>query len=123
MNFRPIKCKLMSFTNRKPVLFDYTLDNVVLLRVERFTDLGLTVNNRLTWDDHIDLCVKIANMRLGFVKHSTGYTVHNDIKKQCYTSLVRLLLESSSILWSGCSKKCLTKLESVQRRATRYYSM
>ena len=77
--------------------------------------LNLQIWGKLTWDDHVDSCVTKANKRLGFIKRCIGYSVDQNVKKLCYITLVRPLMESSSMLWSGCSKKCLGKLESVQR--------
>jgi hypothetical protein len=88
--------------------------------VNCFTDLGILINNKLTWDDHIVNIVKRANMRLGLIKRTLGYTCSTDVKLICYKSLVRPLLEFTSQVWYCNNKKLILKLESVQRRATKF---
>ena len=71
----------MSFSNKKPDVFDYVFENVNLEHTKAFMDLGVTINDTLTWDSHINTCVKKANRRLGLVKRCIGHTCSSGIKK------------------------------------------
>jgi hypothetical protein len=121
MNFNPKKCCVMTFTNNKsPVNFTYSINGSDLTKVDEFNDLGVIVSSKLTWDTHINNCVTKANKRLGLIKRCVGYEVSNKAKLLCYKSLVRPLLEYGTMLWSCNSRKTLIRLESVQRRASKY---
>jgi hypothetical protein len=121
MYFNPNKCSSMSFTRKSNgIAFDYTINGTIVSRVRKFTDLGIHVSDSLSWDHHIDICLRKANKRLGLIKRSLGYICPINIKILSYTSLVRPLVEHNSQLWSGCNKKYMVKLESLQRRATKF---
>jgi hypothetical protein len=121
MNFNESKCVVMSFSKcANPILYDYYMNNVLVKRVYQFVDLGLLVNNCLKWEDHINNIVSRANKRLGLIKRCLGNECNLEVKLNCYTSLVRPILEASSCVWSCNNKKQISKIESVQRRATKY---
>jgi hypothetical protein len=122
MAFNVTKCVFMSFSkNIILTTYPYNIRNVSLNRVTKFTDLGILINDKLEWDDHINNCIKRANMRLGLIKRTTGYPCSTEVKLLCYTSLVRPILEFTSQLWTcNYNKKLMKNLESVQRRATKY---
>jgi hypothetical protein len=121
MSFNVSKCNYMSFSRKRlPVSYSYCIEGNILVQVREFVDLGITVSDNLAWDLHIDSCLKKANKRLGLIKRSTGISCSSKVKLLCYTSLVRPLVEHNSQLWAGCNKKHTLKLESLQRRATKY---
>jgi hypothetical protein len=121
MAFNATKCCIMSFTkSHNKVLYQYKMNNVVLSRPHIFVDLGVTVCDNLKWDEHVNNIVSKANKRLGLIKRCIGNNCSMQVKLCCYTSLVRPLLESSSSSWSCYNKKLITKIESVQRRASKY---
>ena len=72
-----------------------------LVRASTVSDLGLLVDERLTWNDHM---TNKANQRLGLVKRTLGYKVSSDIKLQCSKSMVVPLLEYGTAIWSNCGK-------------------
>jgi hypothetical protein len=121
MEFNIRKCVVMSFSNCKnKVIFDYIMNNSRLIRDNSFVDLGVTITDNLTWDKHIENCVTKANKRLGLIKRCTGYKCSMNVKLKCYTSLVRPILEYNTVIWSCNNKRMLCKVESLQRRATKY---
>jgi hypothetical protein len=121
MVFNAKKCEFMSIL-KGDIKFDYVykINNVALNRVTNFTDLGIIVNNKLTWEEHVQYCIKRANQRLGLIKRFTGYTCNIDLKLLLYTSLVRPLVEFSSQVWMCKTVKLTKNLESIQRRASKY---
>jgi hypothetical protein len=122
MVFNTSKSVTMSFCKGKQsVANQYVLDGTPIIKVSEFVDLGILVTEKLSWDAHIDSQVKKANQRLGLVKRTTGYSCNTDVKLVCFTSLVRPLVEFTSQLWAGnYTKKSLLKLESLQRRASKF---
>ena len=48
------------------------------------------------------------------------YACPSHIKDKCYKTLVRPIVEYSSTVWDPTTKKCIDKIEMVQRRAARF---
>ena len=57
-----------------------------------------------------------ANSVMGFLQRTIGSCTEK-VKDACYKSMVRPILEYSSTVWSPFTKKNITMIESVQRRA------
>jgi ribonucleases P/MRP protein subunit RPP40 len=63
------KCKVMSFTRRKSLIQEACrIDNVVLERVSSICDLGVTLDESLSFGRHIDSVISRANGKLGFIR-------------------------------------------------------
>ena len=61
----------MRITKKKqPFIPSYFLDNSVLEEVNDYRDLGITTDQHLRWNLHIDKVVAIANRMLGLIKRS-----------------------------------------------------
>ena len=74
MKFNISKSKVMSFCrNAVPVIFNESLNNIILGCVNEFYDLGITVSSNLSWNKHIDKMCRRAMERSGFVKRKIGY--------------------------------------------------
>ncbi|KAI8492477.1 hypothetical protein Bbelb_299300 [Branchiostoma belcheri] len=56
----------------------------------------------------------------GFIKRTVGFNSSTDVRKALYTTLVRSILEYCSPLWSPQSRKLMSLVEGVQRRATKF---
>jgi hypothetical protein len=100
--------------------YDYKINDICLDKVSNFMDLGVIVSDDLTWDEHINNCTSRANKRLGMIKRCIGYKCSEMVKLKCYTSMVRPLVEYNTVVWSCNTKKILSKVESLQRRATKF---
>jgi hypothetical protein len=100
--------------------FDYYLGNSKLDCVNHFLDLGVTVNNSLTWTDHISLIRGKALRNLGFVKRTLGFNAPLAAKKTLYIALVRSIVTYCTQLWSPSSRRDCLRIEGIQRLATRY---
>jgi hypothetical protein len=121
MNFNPTKCFVMSFSRSKhKYTFKYNIKGYPLERVSSCMDLGILVTDNLRWNEHINHMVSKAGKRLGLVKRSLGFDCNTKVKLTCYNTLVRPILEYGSCVWSCHNKKLLLKVESIQRRGTKY---
>ena len=78
-------------------------------------DLGILVNNKLSWHDHIVNKVNTANKVLRLIRRSCGSSVIADVIKKLYVHLVRPHLDYASQVWSPHQ----AMVEAVQRRATK----
>ena len=107
-------------SQKSPFVFDYYMFNDQLEKVQKFTDLGITVQNNLKWDKHISEIVARANKILWCIIRCLGHQAPLEAKRTAYLSLVRSVLEYASVVWSPITKNNLQLIESVQRRATKY---
>ena len=54
LTFNPSKCNVISFNRKSSIIeFVYTMDGNPLQRATSLSDLGLLVDDRLKWDNHI----------------------------------------------------------------------
>ena len=119
MCFSPSKCEFLRITNNKDIInFQYSILNSQIKEVQQAKYLGVTLNNHLTWADHIQIITKKANSTYGFI-HRNFHTCPTNIKCSHYLSLVRPILEYACTVWSPHYKTDIQMLEAVQRRAAR----
>lgn len=99
MQFHPDKCNVISTTTkRNKIHHNYTLHNHSLEHVKHSKYLGLTLQNNLQWDKHINNITANANRTLGFLKRNL--TINSPhIKEHAYKALVRPKLEYCSSIW------------------------
>ena len=88
--------------------------------VNEFRDLGITTDQRLSWNLHIDKVVAKANWMLGLIKRTCRDFDDCKTLRTFYCALVRSNLEYCFLIWSPYTKKSIEKLEKVQRRATKF---
>ena len=128
LSFNSSKCEVLRISRKRtsplPSLAasPYTIGDHALAVVPSQKDLGVMVNDKLTWNLHTSYVVAKANKMLGFLRrHFGGAYVGPDRKRLLYLSLVRSQLGYASEVWAPQS--CITDLkllEGVQRRATRF---
>ena len=120
IKYQPPKCNTMSINSRgedRPEA-SYSLGNTELNRVTSEKDLGVSIDNRLTFDEHITNVTNKANSIMGVIRRSFS---HMDVPvfRQLFRSLVRPHLEYAQPVWSPYKRGQILQLEQVQRRATR----
>ena len=120
MQFHPDKCQLLSITNKKiPSTFTYTIHNTKIQPTTDAKYLGITLNNKLSWNTHIDKVCQKGNNTLNFM-YRNFRTAGPKIREQLYKTYVRPALEYSSSVWDPHTQDNINKLEKVQRRAARF---
>ena len=81
--------------------------------------LGVTLDNRLNWDQHINNAVMKGNRTLGFLRRNLSECT-TQVKAATYTAIVRPTMEYASTVWDIYRQKHIKALEQVQCRAARY---
>ena len=122
MILNPKKCKEMRlyFGKITPTFPPLTLGNSVLETKETFKCLGLVINNKLKWDNHVDELIKKASQRLHILRVLCRFGAGVDELKQIYISLVRSTLEYACVVWQGgLTEKNKLGIERIQKRALR----
>lgn len=124
LRFHPDKCKVLPISN-KPIdqqdryrMSTYDGASVVLETVESEKDVGVTIDSKLKFEQHIQSKVNKANQIVGLIRRSFKYL---DYKTFCllFKALVRPHLEYAATVWNPHLKKHIEIVENVQRRATK----
>lgn len=110
------KCKVMSFFRiRSPVRFNYEIDGNRLKRVTEIQDLGVWLDEQLTFDRHVDFVTSKAYSMLGFVKRVCKQFTDIRALKSVYFAHVRAHLEYASVVWHPSSLCYINRIESIQK--------
>ena len=120
MPFNPKKCEFLRITNKKsPLIHTYYIATSPIKEVTSTKYLGVLIDHKLTWNDHIQSIVHKAAQVNGFLYRNLRQCPAH-IKAICYKSMVRPILEYASSVWDPHTTANIQKLESVQRRAARF---
>jgi len=86
MDFNPVKCEFLRITSKKnPIVYQYYIDNSIIKQTTHSKYLGVTIDKRLTWKEHIlILLTKLGRLMPIYVETFTS--VHL-ILSATYTNL------------------------------------
>ena len=121
IKFNYLKCSHMHLGKDQPVVTYYMNNNGGRTEIKNVTeqkDLGVLIDNNLTFVPHMQAKIKKANRNLGIIKRTFSY-IDKPIFLNLYKALVRPHLEYASIVWTVIYKKDCIAIENVQRRSTR----
>ena len=81
-------------------------------------DLGVTFDNKLNFDKHINNIKNKSNKILGLIRRNFKF-LSKDMFVKLYKALVRPHLEYGQSVWSPYLQRQIDAVERVQRRATK----
>ena len=115
--FHPEKCKAMRIGKSRIEQMDYTLKDGLppMEYVESEKDIGVVIDNKLTFNQHISEKINKANSIMGVLRTTMEYMDCTTFKL-LYTALVRPHLEYANQAWCPHLKKHIEDIENVQRR-------
>ena len=99
----------------QPSAHEYKLEHCTLKTVNEITYLGITINSKLTWTNHILHITKRANQSLGFLCRNLSTAFQ--YKEKAYLTYVCPKLEFASTVWIPYHQKDIQVIEMVQHRA------
>jgi len=116
------KCKVVSFGRRTSNDFRYSIsdgqESFTLARDVKINDLGIILDGRLSFSDHVQCKVNKCFSLLGLLKRNfknistTGFVL-------LYKSMIRSQLDYCNSVWSPYRKADVEELEKVQKKATK----
>ena len=120
MQFNPAKCEFLVVTNKKNTpSFTYYINEIPIKAVPHAKYLGVTIDSRLSWKEHIKITTHKANTALAFLRRNLKpCSLH--IKTKCYLGIVRPIIEYACTVWAPHSVQDIAKIEMIQRRAARF---
>lgn len=124
LQLNPSKCSFISFTLRtSPINASYTLDGHDLQRCHYIRDLGVLLDSKLTFSQHVDATMAKSNRMLGLLIRSmqspkcprTARFDHRPIMT-AFNAHIRSVLEYASVIWCGAAQSHLVRLERLHHR-------
>jgi len=123
MKFRIPKCYILHVSRfYQQSAHEYQLEHCTLKTVNEITYLGITINSKLTWTDHILHIIKRANQSLGFLRRNSP-AAFQPVKEKAYLTYVRPKLEFASTVWNPYHQKDIQVIEMVQCRAVHFITI
>ncbi|XP_045494554.1 uncharacterized protein LOC123693467 [Colias croceus] len=111
------KCQKITFSrNKKNIInFEYSICNEKIPSTNTVRDLGVILDEKLTYNDHIDYVTNKAFANLGFVLRTAE--PFDDIRclKVLYFAYVRSILEFACVIWRPIYKCYINRLEKIQK--------
>ena len=111
------KCKILHLGARNQ-RHEYTLEGNVIQKTDAEKDLGIIVDKDMKFHLHCATSIKKANRMLGIIKKSFDFLNEANVSL-LYKIMIRPIVEYANAVWGPVYKTDQTKLEQVQRRATR----
>ena len=120
MQFNPSKCNIICISNKqRPPQRTYFFCGSKFEQVDSASYLGITVNSKIKWSEHISSISSKASRSLGLIKKNL-WNCPRKVNETAHTSIVRPKLEYASTSWDPHYKKDISTLERVQRKAARF---
>ena len=121
LKFNTSKCEVLTVTRKRHSFrYDYKLNNNSLKHVTQVKDLGVTISPDLTSDTHINTILAKANRMLAFLRRNSVMSSTVNHRKLLYLMFGRSYIGYASEVWAPSTIGSTTKIESLQRRATKF---
>ena len=119
MEFNVSKCVHLPITNKtKPSPHKYSLSGQPLSTVSSHSYLGVKLDVKLTWTNHVTDITSKSSKFLGMIKRTLS-PCKPEVKQTAYNMLIRPKFEYSSPIWNPHTFSQIKSLETVQHSAAR----
>ena len=122
LRFNSDKCKVLHLGKNNPE-YEYTIAHDGIEKQLNISvcerDLGIMVDTKLNFEEHIESTVKKARGLAGLTNRTISYKVR-EVMIPIYKSIIRPILEYGNAVWSPHKRKYIDLLESVQKRFTKH---
>ena len=110
----------MTVSNKRNiVIHDYYLNNTILKKKDMIKYLGITIDNKLSFNQHIYDKTKKATTVLNMLKRNLFFAPKS-VKSKAYQACSQPILEYASTCWAPTSKKLSDTLENVHHTAAKF---
>ena len=87
-------------------------------QVEKAKSLGVFIDDKLTWKNHVDKISKKISSGIGALKRLKPF-VSLDTAKKIYDSLIQPHFDCCCTVWDGINNQSTEKLQKLQNRAAK----
>lgn len=89
-------------------------------RVDTYKYLGIVLNNKLSWGDHVDFIVKKLNSRMYCLRKLNSFHITPEILNVFYSSTIVSVWRYCLVCWGGnVSKSEKRRIDGIVRKAER----
>jgi hypothetical protein len=111
------KTRVMSYSRKTNVLsYEYQLCHTAIARTSSIKDLGVFIDSKLYFHNHVDSIFSECIKLLGLIRSITFRFASLDCLYALYFTLVRSKLEHSSVVWNSITSTDAKKLERIQQK-------
>lgn len=119
--FNESKCAIFTAARtRTTIEVEYTIGTHPVERKDHVLDLGVTIDQRVSFDHHIELITSRARQMLGYIKKVSNSKFTRNTIKPLYMAYVRSRLEFASVVWSPYLDIYINDIDSVQKQLVIY---
>ena len=120
LNAAKTKTMTINFTKSIPEYQEVVINDRPIEEVVIFKLLGVQINSQLKWGDHVNYLVKIASLKLHYLRLLKRAKLSTKDLLSVYFSTVRSVLEYAAPVWgSSLTADQSSALEMIQKRAFR----
>ena len=129
LNLNASKCQSFKITLKKNVIQStYSINGTPLENVTKIRDLGVVLDQKLTFSDHIEYITNKVNRALGLLIRTFQSASHRcKLNRQAilavYNANVRSVLEYCSVIWGGAAKSHVVRIERIQHKFLMWLAM
>ena len=98
--------------------FDLTLNGTKLFKEPFYKYLGITLDDHLSYKQHIDQCTKIVSHKIYLLSKIRRF-INEETALFIFRSMIAPILDYGDIIYMGGSENGLSKLQKLQNRALR----
>lgn len=111
------KCNKLSFTrNKNKISFNYNFHDTHINELESIRDLGVVLDIKLNFINHINEVINKANKMLGFIIRISKPFRNIKTMYSLYTTYIRPHLEYCTLIWAPFYQCHIDRIESVQNK-------
>ena len=123
MVINPIKTKSLTVATRQkhqlsPLPLDLVLNGAKIYQVSEHRVLGITIDNKLRWNSHINNVCKTVSRRV-FLLSKLRYIVDIDTRQLFFNAHIKPHIDYASVVWDGCSDVLKKRFNSLHRRTVK----
>ena len=102
--FQPREDKIHVDILNKPATTETSIKRVEIDRVHTYPQLGLVMNDRLNWEDHINEAITKANRKTALIWKLNSDLPRHALEK-IYTTHIRPQLEYAAAPYHNCTRE------------------
>ena len=99
MEYNIDKCQSITFEEKLALSDPLFLNGKIVPTVDSIKDLGITISNNITWDNHIQKKLVAARKAYHFLKRSIPHSVSSSTKLMYYRLCVQSIILYGSQIW------------------------
>lgn len=121
LNVSKTKELIIDFRRKKHVIDPITIKGETIEQVDSYKYLGITIDSKLQWGEHISNTLKKVNKRLYFVRKLGQLKVDKKLITLFYGSIIESVISFCITVWgSGLLDKDRESLDNVIKKAGRH---